>query len=136
MPFSRPHIVRFHEVDGANILYFTRMLEICHCAFEDWLVAYGLPLREIFETRPWKLPVVHAEVDFVSPMRLGDALEVQVDVARVGTGSITWAFEVRGDDGGVRARVQHVHAAIDAATFAPRALPDEVRAAARAAQEG
>jgi 1,4-dihydroxy-2-naphthoyl-CoA hydrolase len=71
--------------------------------------------------------MVHAEADFHAPLRLGDHVDVEVSVARLGTRSITFSYEVTVVGRGPAATVRHVHAAIDRKTFTARDLPDEVR---------
>lgn len=123
------HVVRFSEVDAAGILFFSRVFEIAHHAYEDWLAARGLPIGERMARGDWVLPLVHAEADYRAPLRLGDRVRIEVSVERVGGASLTMRFELSGPDGAPAATVRHVHAAIDRATFRPRPLPAELRAA-------
>ena len=131
--FRHPTAIRFAHVDAAGILYFSRAFELCHEAYEAMLDAAGMPLRGLFETSPWLLPLVHAEADYVAPMRLGDRVTVEVAVDGVGESSVRIAFRLVGDDGVLRATVRHVHVAVDRATFAKRAVPVELVAAMRRA---
>ena len=128
-PFVYVTRVAFSQVDAAGILYFSRAFELCHEAFEGFLEEQGTPMTQAtMAGADWVLPIVHAEVDFRSPLRLGDRVDVEVNVERMGTSSITMAFCLRGADGSIRAMVRHVHAAVEVATFSSRPLPDEVRA--------
>ncbi|MBX2797395.1 MAG: acyl-CoA thioesterase [Myxococcales bacterium] len=119
--------VRFSQVDGASILYFSRAHEICHEAFEAFLAHLGQPLHDRISTGEWMLPIVHAEVDFASPMRLGDRLTVEVAVQRYGTTSVTVRFRLFGEDGALRAVARHVHVAVRTGTMQPIPLPRPVR---------
>ena len=121
------HVVHFSETDPAGILFFSRVFEICHHAFEAYLASRGFPLDRVLTDVDWLLPMVHAEADFLAPLRLGDHVEVEVSVARLGKSSITFQYELSVVGKGPAATVRHVHAAIDRATWGPRALPDEVR---------
>jgi YbgC/YbaW family acyl-CoA thioester hydrolase len=121
------HVVHFSETDPAGILFFSRVFEICHHAFEAFLAERGFPLARVLTDVDWILPLVHAEADFQAPIRLGETLQVEVAVERLGAGSITFAFALTIADRGPVATVRHVHAAIDRATWRPRKLPDEVR---------
>jgi len=131
--YSAHHTVRFNEVDGANILFFSRLFEICHVAYEELLDEAGAGLREMLEDRDWRMPVVHADGDFIAPMRLGDVITVEVSIAKTGRSSITWQFELLGSAGSPLARARHVHAAVDTASFTSRPIPEELLEALRAA---
>lgn len=122
------HVVHFSETDPAGILFFSRAFEICHHAFEAFLADRGFPLARVLTDVDWLLPLVHAEVDFRAPLRLGDRVRVDVSVERLGKGSITFAFALSTVERGLVATARHVHASIDHATWQARPLPDEVRA--------
>ncbi len=70
MPYT--HAVRFSEVDGAGIVFFSRVFEIAHAAYEAWLSEGGAPLAVVLAAADWVLPLVRAEADYHAPMRLGD----------------------------------------------------------------
>ena len=123
MSFSSPATIRFSQVDAAGILYFSRVFELCHEAYEAALAQAGYPLARL-ATWDWALPLVHAEADYQSPMRLGDTVTIGVTLERVGTKSLSVAFTITGPLGD-HAKVRHVHAAVDKATFAGRVLPGE-----------
>lgn len=127
--FVYPSTVRFAEVDGASIAYFSRIFEHCHAAYEEMLAASGLPLRGILEREDWVLPLVHAEADFRRPLRLGDRLSVELRLERLGGSSATFAYRLVGEAGDLRAEARLVHAFIDKATFTPREPPESFLAA-------
>ncbi len=123
--YTTTHTLRFNEVDGANIIFFSRVFEMCHAAFEETLESVGYPLRDILETKEWGMPLAHAEADFIRPMYLGDRLTIEVSVAEIGQRSLTWGFAIKGEDGSLRAKVRHVHVAITRRTFEARDVPEE-----------
>ena len=68
----------------------------------------------------------HAEADFLASARVGDILDTNVVVERLGTSSITFRLEgVVGDAAIVRGNV--VWVTVDAATFETIPIPDELR---------
>lgn len=128
MSFVYHSRVRFSEVDGASIAYFSRVFEHCHAAYEELLAAAGLPLREVLDTKDWVMPLVHAEADYREPLRLGDALRIEASVERMGATSLTFLYRVLGEEGRLRAEVRLVHVVLDKASFRPRALDESLLA--------
>ena len=125
--FTSHRTVRFNEVDGANILFFSRVFEICHAAFEEALDASGHRLRDVLTSASWRMPLVHAEANFIAPIFLGDLLAIEVSISHVGTRSLTWAFVVKLDkDGSPRATATHVHVAVDRHSFKSVNLPSDL----------
>ncbi len=130
MAFVHHRTARFGDTDPAGIVFFARVFEYAHEAFEDCLQAGDLPLQTMLAQADWAMPLIHAEADYRAPMRLGERLAIEVALASRSETSLTLAFTVRGaDDGKTRATVRHVHVAVHRASFAKRAVPTEVLAA-------
>lgn len=123
MAFVCSSTVRFHEVDSASIAYFSRVFEHCHAAYEEMLAAAGLPLATLLSEQDFIMPLVHAEADYRRPLRLGDRLNIELRVERLGASSTTYAYRVLGDAGDLRVEVRLVHAFLDKKTFKPREAP-------------
>ncbi|MEN0060977.1 MAG: thioesterase family protein [Myxococcota bacterium] len=131
--FTHRQIIALSQVDAAGILYFARLFEICHLAFEHWLIDEGLPLLAGLGESDELMPIVHAEADYRSPLRLGHVIDVAVQVEATGQSSITFGFRVT-TQGRLAAVARHVHVAIDKADFRSRPLPDAILGLAKGEQ--
>lgn len=125
MSFQHQLTVRFFDVDPVGIVFFGRVFQYCHEAWEELLASAFGDAREFFEHSPWGFPLVHVESDYERPMRVAERLTVRVELDRVGTRSLTFVHTITGSDGAVRARCKLVHAAVDRATFQPTPVPRE-----------
>ena len=96
--------------------------------------ARGLPLQQVLATGRYALPIVAARAELRSPMRLGDQLEVQLDVTEIGERSyrLTYALRSMQTPDRLAAEVATTHVAVDLATGKAMPLPAEVAAALRA----
>jgi YbgC/YbaW family acyl-CoA thioester hydrolase len=128
MPFTYTHVVRFSEVDPAGILFFSRVAEHCHFAYEALVAAAGLSIPAYFGGSAWKAPVVRWEVDYAAPSRLGDTLTIEARLVQAGRSSLTFNYRVRGEDG-LRAEAKMVVVFVEGTPMHARPVPDEVRAA-------
>ncbi len=124
--FDHSLTVRFHEVDAARIVFFGRIYEYCHAAFEQMLAGAGTSLDAILVGESWGMPLVHCEADFCAPMFLGENLKVELRVERVGGSSITFAYRIVGADKKLRATAKLVHAFADLKRFVPCKTPDMI----------
>ena len=98
-----PIEVRFGDCDPAGIVYFPRFFALFHDAMETWFSArLGLRYAEVVVGRKIGFPAVHTEADFKVPCALGDAIFVELRVARLGRSAIDLVYAVRGADGGLR----------------------------------
>lgn len=78
MPFSYAYTIRLADTDAAGVVYFTKVLEICHEAYEAYLEASGISLPNLVADYQIALPIVHAEVDFFRPLYWGNVIQVEV----------------------------------------------------------
>jgi 1,4-dihydroxy-2-naphthoyl-CoA hydrolase len=119
--------IRFHEVDSAGIVFFARIFEYHHNAYEAWMRMIGYPLDPAAGERRYRLPLAHAEADYHSPIQLGEDLKIRLRVAVIGTSSFAMASWMGSSDGEDRATVKTVHVCIDRHTGRPCPLPEAFR---------
>ena len=112
--------VRFSDVDAAGVVYFSRIYEYCHAAFEDMLRAAQMPLEGLLHATGWGMPLVHSEADYHRPLRLGECLQVEVEVEKCTDRRVTFSFRIVDEQGQVRARASHEHACVGMEDFRPR----------------
>ncbi len=124
---------RFFEVDRAGIVFFSRVFEFCHSAYEELLMSIDCGVERLIERDGLGMPLVHAEADFKRPMRMGEPLDIRVAVERLTEHSIGFRYTLSGTDEVVRASALLVHAFVSfdgfEATTAPAVLLEGLRQA-------
>ncbi|MDP6537952.1 MAG: thioesterase family protein [Planctomycetota bacterium] len=81
--------VRFGHVDPAGIVYFPRIYDYVHDVFEQvWEEHVGERYYDLLSEQNIAFPLVHADVDFRSPLRFGDTPTVRVTAFRLGRSSL------------------------------------------------
>ena len=125
--FTTQQTVRFGDVDPAGIVYYPKIFDLVHQAFEDvWDVHVGKRYYHLMHEQRLGFPLVHSEVDFVSPMRFGDRPVVRVTCGKLGESSMEmhYVFEVDGRRC-VDARMTVV--CVELASLEPTPIPAEYR---------
>ena len=129
MSYRFPITVRFGDLDPAGIVYYPRYLHFCHIGMEEYFAhAVGIDYPKFLAEHRLGLPSVRTEVEHRRPIRYGDAVELEVEVVRVGATSIEWrdrfwhAGETRPS---TEARI--VTVCVDMADFTKRPVPDWLR---------
>ncbi len=64
--------------DAAGVIYFARLFDLCHAAYEAAFCEAGLSLRQWFESGAIALPIVHCEAQFKQPLRWSDRLQIDL----------------------------------------------------------
>jgi 4-hydroxybenzoyl-CoA thioesterase len=127
-PYRSQIQVRFAHCDLAGIVFYPRYIEMFNNLVEDWCHATGVPYAEIHDGRGTGLPVVHLEVDFAAPSRMGEILSATLSVRAVGATSLTLDIVLQGPDGAERVRGHMVVVLVDMESKLPIPIPDAVRA--------
>ena len=127
--FTLPMSVRFQDVDAFGIVFYPQVQAYCHDAYVQFLSQHQCPLHKALTDKSWAAPLVHAEADYLKPLRFGDAILVQL-VAAVQQGSVvTLGFRINRDSGEPVAVAQTAHVFVDPTTFARVAPPARMLAA-------
>lgn len=90
--------VEFHDTDMAGIVHFSNFFRFMEAAEVEFLRARGLSVRLGWEGQEIGFPRVSARCDYLSPARFEDILNITVKLEKIGTRSLTFAFEFHCDD--------------------------------------
>jgi acyl-CoA thioester hydrolase len=131
-PFALPIVPRYAEVDQQGVVFNGHYLTWFDEASTAFFGHVGLPF-DAFLQLGLDVQVVHAELDYLSPVRWRDTVRVAVTCERIGTTSFTLRFDVirRDAEGTERTAVQGrtVYVVVSATDWTKRPLPPELRTA-------
>ncbi len=96
---TRVHVA---DTDATGYIYFASMQRMALSAFENYLAEKDFVLGTVY------LPIVRAEADYQTPMRLWDEVLISVNCSAIGESSFTMEYDLRGDN-----RVKIVHVCVD-----------------------
>jgi YbgC/YbaW family acyl-CoA thioester hydrolase len=85
--------VEFVDTDMAGIVHFSNFFRWMESAEVDFLHARGLSVKLPWEGLTLGFPRVSASCDYLKPIGFEDVIEITVQIERLGTKSVTFAFE-------------------------------------------
>ena len=130
VPFSFPIRVYWEDTDAGGVVYHGSYVRFLERARTEWLRAQGIGQQALRAGEDVVLAIRDMTLDFRSPARLDDELQVSVAMTQRRTASLVVAQEIsRGDRVRVAAVVRV--ACLTASTFRPRPLPEWLAAAPR-----
>lgn len=132
--FTTRILVRFGDLDAAGIAYYPNLVNFLHESFEDFFVGHvGRPYPEVY-AEGLGFPTVKLDVEFFSPVRYGDHVDMRLAVEQVGRSSVHMRYEA--SVGGRRVfAARNVAVVVDMKTFRPQPLPPWLRERFLAAME-
>ena len=119
LKISVDYRVPYADTDQMGVVYYGNYLALFERARNELMRAIGYTYREC-EAEGWMLPVVHAELDYKSPARYDDLLEITAYIREMKGVRIEIACEVRrkGEDAVLVAGFTR-HCFVSSATFRP-----------------
>jgi acyl-CoA thioester hydrolase len=127
-----PIEVRYGDIDAMghlnNVAYFAYM--------EFARQKYWLALRDSKDFLDIDFVVAHAEIDFLSSAYMGETLEVQIRVSRMGNSSFDFSYEITGPAGRAVARAKTTQVMYDWRGAGKKALDAGTRARIEAFEKG
>ncbi len=131
MAFVHSIPVRFPDVDFARVVYYPKFFDYCHQAFEAFFEQeVKVPYPTMLKERGIGFPTVHAESDFVRPLRFGDTARIVLETVSVSPRSLGCRYRFfDGQSDQLCAEIRIVTAAVLLEKFASTPLPEDVRAA-------
>ncbi len=128
MAFVHRTPIRFAHVDAAGSVFYPRYFEMLNAAFEDWVAEVaGVDFATLHLGRRIGTPMVNVEATFEHPGRLGEMLDIELLLTRLGKSSLTIAarFTV---EGAPRLRAGLTSVCMDLETARAMPWPEEMRA--------
>lgn len=123
-PFHWPVRVYYEDTDAAGVVYYANYLKFMERARTEWLRDLGLEQEALARETGIRFAITRAEVDFLAPARLDDALLVTVAVVEQRRVSLTMAQEIqRGEQLLIRGLIRV--ACLDGG-FRPTRLPEKL----------
>ena len=120
-----PARVYYADTDAGEIVYHAKFLDFAERGRTEFLRLLGYP-RPVFEAANQFFVVRTASVDFLSPARLDDAIDIDSMIGRLGGSSVDLVTEIRRDDATI-CRLKLVMVMVNGDTMKPVRIPDALR---------
>ena len=125
--FSWPTRVYWEDTDAGGVVYHAQYLAFLERARTEWMRAIGHGQESLRAGHGLVFAVRAMRIDFRQPARLDDALDVSVSLAQCRRASLVVDQAIR-RAGELLLDAQVRVAALGAADFRPRAIPDALHA--------
>jgi 4-hydroxybenzoyl-CoA thioesterase len=106
--FRQPVTVHFSHCDPAGMVFFPQYFVMLNNLVENWFTqGLGIHYAMLIRERRIGLPTVSLQSEFVAPSRMGETLDFELQVTRIGQKSFTLGVVGRGGQE-ARLRLQQV----------------------------
>ena len=119
--------VYYEHTDGGGVVYHSRYLNFFERARTDWLRQKGILQSELQNQHDIVYAVTTANIKFIKPARMDDALTVSCQLTKIKRASVEFFQEMHNSDKVLLATVFIKAACIKADTFSIIALPKQLK---------
>lgn len=78
MPRNYSRRIYLGDTDAAGVVYFAKLLSICHEAYEEYLTSQGIDFGKLVQGASLGIPIVHAQIDVWRPLFCSDEIEIEL----------------------------------------------------------
>jgi len=125
--FSTKRIVEFGMCDIGGILFFAKIFDLTHSAYEELVLNSNLK-QNYFANKQFAIPLISTSAEFYKPIKLHQALEINITVSRIGNSSFELTTLFFDENGEAKATVKTNHVFVDKIEFKKVDIPNEFKA--------
>ncbi|MBP7709666.1 MAG: tol-pal system-associated acyl-CoA thioesterase [Rickettsiales bacterium] len=123
--FSAQYRIYYEDTDAGGIVYYANYLKFFERARTDFLRSLNIVQSELMAKENLVFVVRKCEVDYLTPARMDDLVEVSVAVTKINPASITMFQEMKKSDK-VLSRLTVQIACVCANGIRPERIPNEL----------
>ena len=124
-PFVWPVRVYWEDTDAGGVVYYANYLKFLERARSEWLRSQGWEQDRLREKEGVVFVVRRAEIDYLTPARYNDQIEVYCALMELGRASVVVAQAVE-RSGELLARARVTLACVHAERFKPVRIPSDL----------
>jgi acyl-CoA thioester hydrolase len=117
--------VYWEDTDAGGVVFFANYLKFFERARTEWLRALGFGQQQLRTDTGAVFVVADTSVRYLTPARLDDELEITVHIVDAGRASLSLSQQAW-RDGELLAEGRIRIGCVDAGTFRPRRIPNEL----------
>lgn len=122
--FETERIVEFGMCDSGGVLFFARIFELTHSAYEEFILRSNL-VNNYFENEEIAIPLIRASSEFHKPITLHEVLKINIVVSKIGNSSFQLTTTFLDELVNTKAIVTTTHVFVDKKEFRKVNIPDE-----------
>ncbi len=119
--------IRLYDTDAAGILFFANQFRLVEEAYEAFLEDNGILIKDFLNKSDFIVPIVHADSDFLSPLRPGDKITIEIDLIRMGKTSFTLGHKILKNKNTLCGKGSTVHVCVSSKDFTRIEIPDNIK---------
>ena len=123
--FTAKKKINFFDCDPAGILFFGRVFELCHSAYEDLIASFNLK-EDYWNNQEYVVPILNSEAHYHKPIKYGETISVEIKVSKLKTSSFELEYICKNESGEECTIVKTVHVFVDRSAWKKIPMKSEI----------
>ena len=124
--FSANYRIYYEDTDSGGVVYYANYLKFFERARTDFLRALNISQSELAATENLVFVVRKCQIEYISPAKLDDLVEVTVTVKEIHAASIVMEQEIKRSDK-ILSRLNVEIVCVAADNFRPKKIPTNIK---------
>ena len=124
--FQTKRVIEFSMCDSARVLFFSRVFELFHSAYEEFIVTSDLE-NDYFNSEKYAIPILKIEADFKLPIKLHESVTIIINVTQIKNSTFELTTHLIDENDITKAIVKSVHIFVDKSNFSKKEIPTDFR---------
>jgi YbgC/YbaW family acyl-CoA thioester hydrolase len=122
--------INFYDCDPAGILFYGRVYELCHSAYEELISSFRLE-ENYWENDKYAVPILKSEAHYHKPIKYGETISVEIKVSKLKSSSFELEYKIKNEAGEKCTVVKTVHIFVDRPTWKKKVIKKNIMACLR-----
>lgn len=117
--------INFFDCDPAGIIFYSRIFEFCHSAYEEMISSFNLK-ENYWMNEKYVVPIIHSESEYVKPIKYGDEITIIVQVSQLRDSSFELTYTIKRDKT-LCSNVKTVHVFVDKKSWKKKEMCNDLK---------
>jgi YbgC/YbaW family acyl-CoA thioester hydrolase len=118
--------IDFYDCDPAGILFFARVFNRCHSAYEAMIHNFSLK-EDYWNNAEYVVPISSSEAKYHKPIKYGETITIELTVEQLRSSSFELGYLCKNASGEVCAKVKTIHVFVDKQSWKKKEINKEIK---------
>jgi 1,4-dihydroxy-2-naphthoyl-CoA hydrolase len=124
--FKYERKIDFYDCDPAGILFYGRIFNLCHSAYEALVKSFDLE-EDYWNNGDYVVPIINSEASYHKPFTYNDTAIIEITVSKVKESSFELTYTCNNQKGDKCVKVRTVHVFVETSSFKKRKTPITIK---------
>ncbi len=108
--------IQFHHCDPAGIMFYSRIFDFCHTAYEELINQIELE-EDYWQNEKFVVPIINTDAQYLVPISYDEEITIELTVSSIRNSGFELSYKCVNEESETCVLVKTVHVFIDAESW-------------------